>query len=393
MGLGPQVLALYQQLKGLGAFEGISSVMELGAQNVWCPRAELVKNLFRAFDKPPPAQDMLDRFANWKGSAKELYTALGFDFHCIDVDPQFDSIRLDLNFDECPPEHVGKYDFVTNHGTSEHLLNQQNFFKVVHDLTKPGGLMLHAVPFTAHIEHGFFNYQPNFFEALARYNSYKLLGVWVGPGWQQASLVPWEADILDYMVINSKTTHLLVALSQKMYDTPFSVPFQGVYEPMTPDEVMQRYNLIVDGEFYDGKRVKHITKETVIADKVAQETVVLRNELASLKGQYWDVATRLATAENELGPLKNELAASLLRFETLRREFQNALRLPAEVEQGPAPQSEERTTAKTEQETNAKIEAIAAKLERQHTRQAASALSGRELLSELGGRIRRRLFT
>jgi SAM-dependent methyltransferase len=365
MGLGPQVLALYQQLKGLGAFEGINSVMELGAQNVWCPRAELAKNLFRAFDKPPPPQDMLDRFANWKGSAKELYTALGFDFHCIDVDPQFESIRLDLNFDECPPEHVGKYDFVTNHGTSEHLLNQQNFFKVVHDLTKPGGLMLHAVPFTAHIEHGFFNYQPNFFEALARYNSYKLLGVWVGPGWQQASLVPWEADILDYMVINSKTTHLLVALSQKMYDTPFSVPFQGVYEPMTPDEVMQRYNLIVDGEFYDGKRVKHITKESVIAEKVAQDTVVLRNELASLNGKYWDVATRLATAENEIGPLKSELAASLLRFQTLQHELETARdggRLAAQVQHKAAARS-------------------------------ASDLSGRELISEFGARIRRRLFT
>jgi len=162
MGLGPPILALYRQLKGLGAFDGISSVMELGAQNVWCPRPELVRNLFRAFDKPEPAQDMLDRCANWKGSAQELYAALGFDFHCIDVDPQFNSIRLDLNFDVCPPEHMGKYDFVTNHGTSEHLLNQQNFFKVVHDLTKPDGLMLHAVPFTAQIEHGFFNYQPNF---------------------------------------------------------------------------------------------------------------------------------------------------------------------------------------------------------------------------------------
>jgi hypothetical protein len=235
------------------------------------------------------------------------------------------------------------------------------------------------VPFTAHIEHGFFNYQPNFFEALARYNSYKLLGVWVGPGWQAASLVPWEPDILDYMVINSKTTHLLVALSQKMYDTPFSVPFQGVYEPMTPDEVMQRYSLIVDGEFYDGKRAKHITKETVIADKVAQDTIVLRNELASLQGQYWDVATRLATAEKEIGPLKSELAASLLRFETLHRELQTVLgsdvRIPG-----------------VQQETTAKIEAIAGKLERQHPRQSASALSGRELLSELGGRIRRRLF-
>jgi hypothetical protein len=61
MGLGPPILALYRQLKGLGAFDGIHSVMELGAQNVWCPRPELVKNLFRAFGKPQPAQDMLDR--------------------------------------------------------------------------------------------------------------------------------------------------------------------------------------------------------------------------------------------------------------------------------------------------------------------------------------------
>ena len=169
------------------------------------------------------------------------------------------------------------------------------------------------------------------------------------------------------------------------------------YELMTPDEVMQRYNLIVDGEFYDGKRVKHITKENVIADKVAQDTVVLRNELASLNGKYWDVATRLATAENELGPLKSELAASLLRFETLQRELrtmlESGIRVPAETRQGTAAGTNGRTAASTEQQTTAKMEAIADKLERQHTRQAASALSGRELLSELGGRIRRRLFT
>jgi hypothetical protein len=370
MGLGPPILALYRQLKGLGAFDGISNVMELGAQNVWCPRAELVRNLFRAFDRPEPAQEMLDRFANWKGSAQELYVALGFNFHCIDVDPQFNSIRLDLNFDACPPEHVGKYDFVTNHGTSEHLLNQYNFFKVVHDLTRAGGLMLHAVPFTAHIEHGFFNYQPNFFDALARYNSYKLLGIWVGPGWQAASLIPWEPDILDYMVINSKTTHLLVTLSQKMYDKPFSVPFQGVYEAATPDEVMQRYNLVVDGEFYDGKRIKHITQEGVIADKVAHDTLTLRNELAALNGKYWDVVTRLSAAENEIGPLKSELAASLIRFQVLQQELQAA---------ASAGKIEARLSA-AENEIR-KIEA-----------RTGAHLSARELLSKLGARIRRGLF-
>ena len=88
MGLGPPVLALYRQLKQLGAFEGIHDVMELGAQNVWCPKAGIVRSLFEAFGKPPPPADMLERFATWKGSARELYAALGFEFHCIDVGRQ-----------------------------------------------------------------------------------------------------------------------------------------------------------------------------------------------------------------------------------------------------------------------------------------------------------------
>ena len=285
MGLGPPVLALYRQLKGLGVFEGITDVMELGAQNVWCPKAGLVKNLFEAFGKPPPPADLLDRFANWKGSGLELYTALGFTYHCIDLDSKFNAIPLDLNFDACPAEHVGKYGFVTNHGTSEHILNQYNVFKVMHDLTKAGGFMLHAVPFTVHLEHGFFNYQPNFFEALARYNSYEVSGIWVGPGWQVASFIPWEPSLLDYLVLNAQTTHLLVALLQKQYDTPFCVPFQGVYEPTTNEEHMARYAMVVDGELYDGKRIQYISKDRVVAERLEEETRVFHSELVATRSK------------------------------------------------------------------------------------------------------------
>jgi len=285
MGLGPPVLALYRQLKGLGVFDGVTDVMELGAQNVWCPKAGLVKNLFEAFGKPPPPPDMLDRFANWKGSGLELYTALGFTYHCIDLDSKFNAIPLDLNFDACPAEHVGKYGFVTNHGTSEHILNQYNVFKVMHDLTKAGGFMLHAVPFTVHLEHGFFNYQPNFFEALARYNSYEVSGIWVGPGWQVASFIPWEPSLLDYLVLNAQTTHLLVALLQKQYDTPFCVPFQGVYEPTTNEEHMARYAMVVDGELYDGKRIKYISKDRVVAERLEEETRVFHSELVATRSK------------------------------------------------------------------------------------------------------------
>jgi hypothetical protein len=285
MGLGPPVLALYRQLKGLGVFEGVTDVMELGAQNVWCPKAGLVKNLFEAFGKPPPPPDMLDRFANWKGSGLELYTALGFTYHCIDLDSKFNAIPLDLNFDPCPAEHVGKYGFVTNHGTSEHILNQYNVFKVMHDLTKTKGFMLHAVPFTVHLEHGFFNYQPNFFEALARYNSYEVSGIWIGPGWQVASFIPWEPSLLDYLVLNAQTTHLLVALLQKQYDAPFCVPFQGVYEPTTNEDHMARYAMVVDGELYDGKRIKYISKDRVVAERLEEKTRVFHSELAATRSK------------------------------------------------------------------------------------------------------------
>jgi hypothetical protein len=258
MGLGPPILALYRQMKLLGAFEGVHNVVELGAQAVWCPQTKLTQALFEAFGKGPAPADMLDRFANWKGSGRELYEALGFTYDCMDLDPSFGSLRFDLNLDSVPPTHAGKYEFVTNHGTSEHLLNQYNCFKVMHELCATGGMMLHAVPFTVHLEHGFFNYQPNFFSALGRYNNYETLGVWVGPDWQLRSLIPWEKGLLDYLKLDAKTTHLLVVLQKKLKDRPFGMPFQEIYEDMVPAETLERYSIAIDGAGIGGDRGKHL---------------------------------------------------------------------------------------------------------------------------------------
>ena len=109
-----------------------------------------------------------------------------------------------------------KYDLTTNHGISEHILDQRNTFKTIHEFTFPGAMMLHALPFTVHLEHGFFNYQPNLFDALARFNSYETTGTWVGPDRWLSSLVPWEPGPLDFLTLNAKTTHLLV-MQRKPY--------------------------------------------------------------------------------------------------------------------------------------------------------------------------------
>src|ERR1700738_964 len=157
--------------------------------------------------------------------------------------------------DQVPPDRRGKYGLTTNHGTSENILHQRNTFKAIHDFTAPGGLMLHALPFTVHLEHGFFNYQPNLFDALARYNSYQTLGTWVGPDWSLSSLVPWEPRLLEFLTLNAKTTHLLVVLQRKLHDTEFCIPIQGVYEPMLPESASVRYPFVMDGKYYSGRRL------------------------------------------------------------------------------------------------------------------------------------------
>ena len=79
MGLGPATLALYHQMKILGLFDGIENVLELGAQQVWAHPGEQIKRLYRD-----------------KVSGRELYTDLGMNYTCVDLDPSFDSINLDL---------------------------------------------------------------------------------------------------------------------------------------------------------------------------------------------------------------------------------------------------------------------------------------------------------
>lgn len=300
MGLGPPVIELYRQLKVLGAFQDVSEVMELGSQDFWCPQRNLVKALFAAFGGREPPPELLNTNHTSQKPARMLYEGLGIGYQCVDVDGRTGTLVLDLNFDSVPTEHKGRYGLVTNHGTSEHLLNQFNVFKMMHDFTKLGGIMIHAVPFTVHLDHGFFNYQPNFFECLARYNSYDTLGLWVGLDWQLASFIPWDPQLLDFLTFSAKTTHLLVAAQRKIYDREFCVPFQEIYENMIPDDARSRYAMVVDGEVMDGKRVKYLTKDALLAKDYLTEIQGLKNWMDAYRGQIDGLKHELAVTKYHL---------------------------------------------------------------------------------------------
>ena len=61
---------------------------------------------------------------------------------------------------------------MVNTGTTEHIANQAQAFRIIHDLTRIGGVMFHEVP-AGSWNHGLINYTPKFFLLLHKQNDYE----------------------------------------------------------------------------------------------------------------------------------------------------------------------------------------------------------------------------
>ncbi len=182
-------IELLARLREQGHIPDRARVIELGAQqlsNSLLRASAEVEKLGRLFgvESTPPLQSPLPATLESSGYeplsveaplARDLWTWLGFSYASIDIDGSPGAIALDLNFDDVPDVLAGKHHLVTNFGTTEHVANQLNAFKVVHDLAAPGGVMIHNLPSQGGFNHGLINYTPKFFWALARSNNYRWL--------------------------------------------------------------------------------------------------------------------------------------------------------------------------------------------------------------------------
>lgn len=170
------------------------------------------------------------------GPARALYHAVfePASYVAVDLDPGPRKYCLDLN----RPMSLGRrFDRVINNGTSEHLFDQANFFRVIHRHTKVGGLMIHWTPCLGWIDHGFYNVQPSFFFDLAYANAYavRLIGLAA-----QGHFVPLPVPgaLGDVLEANPALGDSMVcAILEKTQDRPFAVPNQGVFP--FPDETVE----------------------------------------------------------------------------------------------------------------------------------------------------------
>ena len=178
-------------------------------------------------------------------STEEFYHSLGYGYTALDVNTNMGARVVDLNklirgrhFDL-----VDKFDLVTNNGTGEHIFNQDAVFENCHDLCKVGGVMLHILPMTPWINHGFYNYNPILFRDLAEANGYEWVFLWLSDRWGNKVEIP-ESDFDEAFrekhpnslkeavsaVIGERGCDCMIAAAfRKKADRPFRRPFQGKY--------------------------------------------------------------------------------------------------------------------------------------------------------------------
>lgn len=207
--MGYGVAALEALASLVKAIPAGGSILEYGQQRieVGTPPAAIFNCLSSIRRNEVDARRAMERFSGdgpWYVS--ELFRDTPFRYRCLDVyDGEF-NIVADLNIFSVPADDRATFDLITNFGTTEHVADQINAFRVMHDYASPGATMIHAVPFTGYLNHGLFNYSPLFFVLLATANEYEINYLGLSPPDMAYSIPqvpgvygcePWAGRVID----------------------------------------------------------------------------------------------------------------------------------------------------------------------------------------------------
>ena len=167
-------------------------VLDIGSSNLYQATAKEITDYVMAFggkEGPGVLQEFSERLA--KGSAYdavkgginesfagELIERCGMSYLSMDIAKGYKTEVFDLNHEDLPAQHHGAYDVVMNIGTTEHVFNQYNSFKVAHEAAHVGSYMVHQLPASGYTDHGYYMYTGRFFFELAGYNKYEITDVW-----------------------------------------------------------------------------------------------------------------------------------------------------------------------------------------------------------------------
>lgn len=240
-------------LERAGVFrDGRAAVLDIGPANLHGASEEDVCYLFEKYGKQPLDARLRARAADLAyRSYRRPDTVLTYLAEVLDETTityeSFDIFHgpktriFDLNRDSLPEELAGRYDAVFNFGTTEHVFNQYNAFKVIHEALKPGGYVFHQLPMTGFFNHGYFCYHPRMFAEMAAANQYRVVNITFSEpqgSWRlEEHCTPPDnlADATEFRAtlrqlgaeVPVMPNGLVNVFLQKRCDRPFRLPLEG----------------------------------------------------------------------------------------------------------------------------------------------------------------------
>lgn len=215
----------------LGLLPQQGSLLEFGEAETTIDAAQAIPFVLAEGERRDAllAETAPEGMAKIYADAKLIYRAF-FDFrdyHAIDLlPPNPYRLQQDLNL---PFDLGARFDVCINNGTFEHVFNQANCYKAIHDHTATGGVMIHWTPCLGWVDHGLYNVQPGFFHDLATANDYEVLLAALCGTSTMVPLVPGQITSEIVAANPDIQESLACAVLRKTTDAPFRFPLQGVY--------------------------------------------------------------------------------------------------------------------------------------------------------------------
>ena len=192
-------------------------------------------------------------------TTEAFYRCMGYQTYiALDVNTEMGAKVVDLNRPIRGRHYglVGKFDLVTNNGTGEHIFNQDAVFQNCHDLCRTGGTMLHILPVSPWVNHGFYIYNPVLFRDLAAANGYEWRFLWIADRWGNRTEIGEEQfaeafrekhpralqNVIAGVIAAKGYDASIVVAWRKQPDRSFRMPFQGKYiEDIADSSVKSTY--------------------------------------------------------------------------------------------------------------------------------------------------------
>jgi SAM-dependent methyltransferase len=218
-------------------------VLELGMQDVFATRAELLETMQEFGRKPVRhASQLLSRKeilakAEWVSDIY-FFQALGFsDCKALDVSAyEHADILFDLNQAETPPELVDQWDVVFDGGTIEHVFHTPNALANIFRFLKTGGRVIHMAPSSNHMDHGFYMFSPTLFWDYYKANRFDVNVCQIirytrdGGPWEISEYIPGALTPVSLGGLDDALYMVLLIATKTAQSTCDAIPQQGFYQ-------------------------------------------------------------------------------------------------------------------------------------------------------------------